>query len=259
VITYNLLSEYKEIAHFCTDCNGGTSVGNYASMNMSPFVGDYPANVEKNQRILCEKLAIDFQRLIIPFQTHDTEILEIDESFINLSNEEKIDALYGIDALYTNLPNICLGITTADCVPILFYDPVKQVIAAAHAGWRGTCGRIGEKTILTLITKYQCNPADILVVIGPSISPEVYEIGEEVMDNFRNAGFDLSEIITQRNSSVFLDLWKANKMSLESAGVLSNHIEISGICTFTEQDRLFSARRLGIKSGRMLSGIMKKR
>ena len=259
MITYNLLNKYKEIAHFCTDRKGGTSVGNYASMNMSPFVGDHPANVEMNHRILCEKLAIDHERLIIPFQTHDTEIREIDESFIHLSGEEKSDALYGIDALYTSLPNLCLGITTADCVPLLFFDPVKQVIAVAHAGWRGTCGRIGEKTIHALTVNYQSNPADILVVIGPSISPEVYEIGEEVTESFRNAGFDLSEIITRRNTSVYLDLWKTNKLSLESVGIQSNHIEISGICTFTEPDSLFSARLLGIKSGRMLSGIMKKR
>jgi len=258
VITYNLLSKFKEIAHFCTDREGGTSVGNYASMNMSPFSGDQPEMVALNQRILCDELGITTDKLILPYQTHGTEIHKIDESFIELFKEEKFHALYGTDALITRLPNICIGITTADCVPLLFFDPVKQVIAAAHAGWRGTCGRIGEKTIHSLISNYQCNPADILVTIGPSISPEVYEIGKEVMDNFGNEGFDLSEIITHRNKSTYLDLWKANKLSLENAGVQSDHIEISSICTFTEHDRFFSARRLGIKSGRMLSGIMLK-
>ena len=259
MITYNLLNKYKEIAHFCTNRKGGTSVGNYASMNLSPFTGDDPENVKENHRILCDKLAIESDRLIIPFQTHDTEILKINESFINLSNEEKLDALYGIDALFTSLPNICIGVTTADCVPILFFDPVKHVIAVAHAGWRGTCDRIGDKTIHTLIDNYQCNPADIRVVIGPSISPEAYEIGEEVIDTFRNNGFNLSEIIIHRNKSIYLDLWKTNKLSLESVGILSDHIEISGCCTFTDHERFFSARRLGIKSGRMLSGIMLKR
>jgi len=258
VITYNLLSKYKEIAHFCTDREGGASMGNYASMNMSPFSGDQPEMVALNQRILCDELGISADKLIIPYQTHGIGIQEIDESFITLSNEKKLQVLYGTDALFTRLPNICIGVTTADCVPLLFFEPVKQVIAVAHAGWRGTCGRIGEKTIQSLIDNYQCNPADILATIGPSISPEVYEIGKEVMDNFGNEGFDLSEIITQRDKSVYLDLWKANKLSLERAGVQSEHIEISGICTFTQHERFFSARRLGIKSGRMLSGIMKK-
>ena len=258
MITYNLLSKYKEIAHFCTDRKGGASVGNYASMNMSPFSGDQQEIVALNQRKPCTELGINADKLIIPYQTHGTEIHEIDESFIGLTKKEKGLALYGTDALFTRLPNICIGITTADCVPLLFFDPVKHVIAAAHAGWRGTCNRIGEKTIHSLIDNYKSNPADILVAIGPSISPEVYEIGKEVMDNFRNEGFDLPEIITQRNKSIYLDLWKANKLTLENAGVLSDHIEISGICTFTEHERFFSARRLGIKSGRMLSGIMLK-
>ena len=256
MITYNLLSKYKEIAHFCTDREGGASVGNYASMNMSPFSGDQPENVAFNQSKLCDKLGISSERLIIPYQTHGTEIHEIDESFIDLSKKEKYQALYGTDALITRLPNICIGVTTADCVPILFFDPVRHVIAVAHAGWRGTCNRIGKKTIHSLIDNYQCNPADILVSIGPSISPDVYEIGKEVMDNFANEGFDLSKIISHRSESIYLDLWKANKLSLESAGVKSEHIEISRICTFTEHNRFFSARRLGLKSGRMLSGIM---
>jgi len=256
VITYNLLSKYKEIAHFCTDRDGGTSVGNYASMNMSPFSGDQPEIVALNQRKLCDHLGIVADNLIIPFQTHGTEIQKIDNSFMGLSKEDKLQTLYGTDALITRLPNICLGITTADCVPLLFYDPVKHVIAAAHAGWRGTCYRIGEKTIHSLIENYQCNPADILVAIGPSISPEVYEIGKEVMNNFGNEGFDLSQIIIHKNESIYLDLWKANKLTLEGAGIHSDHIEISGLCTFKQHERFFSARRLGIKSGRMLSGIM---
>jgi copper oxidase (laccase) domain-containing protein len=95
-------------------------------------------------------------------------------------------------------------------------------------------------------------------VIGPSISANVYEVGEEVVDNFRDAGFDISRIVTVRNQSFYLDLWEANKQSLQSAGITDDHIEISGICTFTEHDRFFSARRLGIKSGRIATGIMLK-
>lgn len=256
LVTYDLLNKYKEIAHFCTDRGGGASVGNYASFNMSPFSGDNPEDYTKNKSVICDHLGIATDKIIIPYQTHGVEILEIDSSFMQLPVKDKTQSLYGIDALLTSLTGVCIGITTADCVPLIFFDPQKQVIAVAHAGWRGTCGRIGENTIQTLMNKYKCNPADIRVVIGPSISAKVYEVGEEVVNNFQHAGFDISRIISTKNKSLYLDLWKANQISLEKMGVLSEHIETSGICTFTEHERFFSARRLGIKSGRMLSGIM---
>lgn len=256
MITYNLLNKYKEIAHFCTSREGGVSVGNYASFNLSPFSGDNPDNFLENIKILASRLGIGLDKIIIPYQIHGTEIRVIDESFFKLNFEQKKAFLNGIDAIITKLPSICIGITTADCVPILFFDPVKKVIAAAHAGWRGTCGKIAEKTILTLIEKFECNPSDILVTIGPSISVEMYEVGNELVESFEKAGFDISEIFSTKNNSLYLDLWKANEQLLIKNGILQQNIEIAGICTYTEHEKFFSARRLGIKSGRMLSGIM---
>lgn len=256
MITYNLLDKYKEIAHFCTSREGGASVGNYASFNLSPFSGDNPDNFSENSKILSDKLGVGLDKIIIPYQTHGTEIREIDETFFELNSKQKEGFLNGVDALITKLPSICIGITTADCVPMLFFDPVKKVIAAAHAGWRGTCGKIAEKTILTFIEKFDCNPSDVLVTIGPSISSEVYEVGKELVESFENAGFDISEIFSTKNNSIYLDLWKANEQLLLKNGILPQNIEIAGICTYTEHEKFFSARRLGIKSGRMLSGIM---
>ena len=230
--------------------------GQLCIIQFKSFSGDKPENVNKNKEILCKQLGIDAEKLIIPYQTHGTKTLKIDDLFFKLSQQEKTQALIGIDALFTHLPNVCIAVTTADCVPLLFFDPQKQVIAVAHAGWRGTCSRIAEKTVYNLIDKFHSNPADIRVVIGPSISSKVYEVGKDVVDNFSNAGFDISQIVEVRNKSFFLDLWKANQQSLQNTGILSEHIEISGICTYTHHDRFFSARRLGIKSGRMTSGIM---
>jgi len=258
MITYHLLEKQNEIAHFCTSREGGVSVGNYASFNLSPFSGDNPVHIAENKRILCDELGIDSNRLIFPYQTHGTEIREINDAFSNFSVDEKNKYLNGVDALITNLAGVCIGITTADCVPLLFFDPVRKAVATAHAGWRGTCARIAEKTVLAMVERYNCEPADILVAIGPSISVEVYNVGKEVVENFETAGFDVSEIVQIRNNAFYLDLWKANQQSLEKAGVLPEHIEVSGICTFTEQERFFSARRLGIESGRMMSGIMLK-
>ena len=259
MITYHLLDKQNEIAHFCTSLKGGVSVGNYASFNMSPFSGDNPIHFERNLQLLADKLGIIPDKIIIPFQTHETEIRHIDRKFLNLPAAEKKEHLSGIDALITNCPNVCIGITTADCVPLLFFDPVQKVIAAAHAGWRGTCGRIAEKTVLAMISLYNCLPENILVTIGPSISAQVYNVGKELIENFKSARFEASEIFETRNEVIFLDLWKANRSSLLSAGIQPHHIETSGICTFTEHEKFFSARRLGIKSGRMLSGIMLKK
>jgi len=259
MITYNLLNKHNEIAHFCTSREGGVSVGNYASFNLSPFCGDAPESFLRNQQILCDRLDINLERLIIPYQNHGTEIRIIDDDFFQLTDENKQQYLNGIDALYTSLPGVCIGVTTADCVPLLFFDPVKQVVAAAHAGWRGTCGRIAEITIRRLVEVYKCCMKDILVVIGPSISSEVYEVGVDVIDSFKAAGFDVSNICEQSGDSFFLDLWEANQQSLEKAGIPAENIEIAGLCTFTNPDRFFSARGLGIKSGRMLSGIMIKK
>jgi YfiH family protein len=258
MITYNLLNKYNEIAHFCTTRQGGTSVGNYASFNLSPFSGDDMRAVNQNKSKLGEWLGIDADKIILPFQTHGTEVREISDRFFELADEEKRDYLNGVDAIFTRIQKVCIGVSTADCVPILFYDPTKQVIAAAHAGWRGTCGRIAEKTIKALVEAYNCHASDILVAIGPSISAKVYEVGQEVVDNFESAGFNSSEIVEIRNKSVYLDLWKANEQSLLKAGIAAENIEVAGICTFTEHERFFSARRLGIKSGRLLSGIMLK-
>ncbi len=231
-------------------------MGNYASFNLSPFSGDNPIHLDINHQLLCQKLGIEPSTLIIPFQTHGTEIRVIDSSFFQLSADEKTHNLNGVDALITQLPGVCLGVSTADCVPLIFFDSIRKVIAVAHAGWRGTCARIAEKTLMTMTEKFGCNAADILVSIGPSISAEVYEVGNEVLKSFENAGFDTKEIFTERNDSVYLDLWEANRQSLLNVGIKSEHIEIAGICTYTEHERFFSARRLGIKSGRMLSGIM---
>jgi len=256
VITYNLLNKFTEIAHFCTTREGGASVGNYASFNLSPFSGDDPIDFDKNKGLLGEHFNVDPKQIIIPFQTHGTEIREIDEAFLQLAANEKNQYLHGVDALFTRLTEVCLGVTTADCVPLLFFDPVKKVIAVAHAGWRGTCARIAEKTIHTLEEKYNCQPENIRVVIGPSISSEVYEVGKEVLDHFETAGFEIPEIVTVRNNAYYLDLWKAIQISLEETGVLKENIETAGICTFMNHEQFFSARRLGIQSGRMLSGIM---
>ena len=256
LITFDLLNKFSKIAHFCTTRQGGVSVGNYASMNMSPFSGDNVEHQSENLNLLKKKL--NSTDLIIPFQTHGTEIGIINEDFIQKNFAERADLLNGVDALITKEPNVCIGVTTADCVPLIFYDPQLEVIAVAHAGWRGTCGRIAEKVVKRMQEEFGSHPQHINVVIGPSISGTVYNVGNELIDNFSSAGFPVAEIFNTNNELIYLDLWKANQWLLESTGVPAERIQISEICTYTQHEKFFSARRLGIKSGRMLSAIMLK-
>ena len=256
LITFDILSKFSKIVHFCSTRYGGVSVGNYASMNLSPFSGDDVDHQLENLNVLCENL--NCNNIIIPFQTHGTEIRLIDKDFIQKNLSERSDLLYGIDALITNDVNVCIGVTTADCVPLIFYDPLKDVIAVAHAGWRGTCARIAEKVIQRMQEQFGCDPRNLNVVIGPSISADVYNVGAELLDDFKLAGFPVDEIFHIERDLLFLDLWKANQWLLEFVGVPTEQIQISEICTYTQHKKFFSARRLGIKSGRMLSAIMLK-
>lgn len=255
LIKYPILSRRKEIVHFSTTRTGGVSSGNYDSLNLGIYSGDKDENISENFSRLCDFLNIDRKSLFLPYQTHSDQILIIDKSFISSGVWEQEQLLYGKDALITNEKNILIGVTTADCVPLLLFDIENKVVAGIHAGWRGTFAKIVSKTIEKMQSEYHSNLSDILAVIGPSISPAVYEVGEELFDLFKNEGFDIKIIFTRSDGKLFLDLWKANENLLLEKGVRKENIEISGHCTFSENDKFFSARRLGIKSGRIISVI----
>ncbi len=255
MITYTLLEQFTEIIHFCTTRQGGVSEGNFGSFNISPYSGDNAENQAINLNRLAEKINLPNQSIIFPFQTHGNKVLIIDKDFINKKTSDKELLLAGKDALITNIPGVCIGVTTADCVPIILYDPIRKVTAVAHAGWRGTSKQIVQHTIHTMTKSFLCKVTDIYAVIGPSISLEAYQVGEEVYENFKSAGFPVFDIFKTIDSNLHLDLWKANEWLLEQSGVPSTQIQISGLCTFYNNADFYSARKLGIKSGRMLSGI----
>ena len=161
----------------------------------------------------------------------------------------------GVDALVSNLPKECLCISTADCIPVLCYDARHQAIAAIHAGWRGTVARIVSKALEKMRQVYGTEGKDVYACIGPGISQEAFEVGDEVYEAFRQAGFDM-ERIAVRKGKWHIDLWEANRMQLLDFGIEPSHIELSGICTYKNNEDFFSARRQGTASGRVLSGIM---
>ncbi len=205
-------------------------------------------------------LSIDNSRLIIPHQTHTDRILHVDNRFLQLSSAEKTEQLEGIDAVFTDIPGVCIGVSTADCIPVLLYDTDKKAVASIHAGWRGTVKRIVCKTITAMSETIGTNPKSLKAVIGPGISCERFEVGDEVYNEFLSAGFDMNSIAKQYEKW-HLDLWECNRMQLLECGVSADNIHVERICTFDNTGILFSARveqRGGEKCGRNFNAIMLK-
>lgn len=257
MLGYESLCSYSNISHFVTTRQGGHSEGTYASFNCSHYCGDDQDSVRRNRELLIEVLPQKPREFIVPEQTHDTEIRLIGQEYLASSSEQKQEMLYGVDAIITHEPGCCLCISTADCVPILLYDKKQQVVAAVHAGWRGTVAGILSSTLEKMKGTFGTEAIDVIACIGPSISSESFEVGEEVYEAFQKKGFDMSRISfwNETTGKHHIDLWEANRIQLLAFGVPESQIELAGICTYIHSDEFFSARQLGIKSGRMLSGI----
>lgn len=254
MLKYGLTELYSNIFCFSTTRHGGYSQGSYASFNCNGYCGDMPEAVLKNRELLSSLLPVRGE-LVIPHQVHQTEIRIVDDVFLQKGKPDREALLEGVDALVTNVPKVCLCVSTADCIPVLCYDVRHRAIAAIHAGWRGTVARIVCKTLSVMKKVYGTRGEDIYACIGPGISQDAFEVGDEVYDIFNKAGFDMPRI-TVRKEKWHIDLWETNRMQLLEFGVNTSRIEVSGICTWKNKDDFFSARRLGIASGRILSGIM---
>ena len=248
LLGYDLLKPYSQVVGFSTTRHGGCGKGTYASFNCTHYCGDSPEFVKTNRDILVGLLPQKPKELVIPRQTHSTCVRVI-------SSPSSLCELDEVDAVVTNLPGYCMCISTADCIPILLYDTNRQVVAAVHAGWRGTVGRIVEKTLDTMEACFGTKGKDVVACIGPGISLEAFEVGDEVYRAFEEAGFEMSRI-SRRYTKWHLDLWEANRLQLLAHGVDENRIEVASVCTYHQCDDFFSARRLGIRSGRILSGVM---
>lgn len=251
------LSGFRDICHFTTTRHGGVSTGTFASMNPGIYTDDDPDSVQKNLEILSNTIGIPAGQIFMPRQTHEDRILSLDSRFLSLGEEEQKERLRGVDALVTDVPGICVAISTADCVPVLLFAPDRKVVAAIHAGWRGTVLGIAAKTARLMVERYACDPAELIAGIGPSIGSEAFEVGEEVVKAFEDAGVSMARILHRHPEThkAHIDLWEANRSQLLKAGLSAAHIEVAGICTYTCHKDYFSARRLGIRSGRILTGI----
>ena len=255
---YKSLKAYPEVAHFVTTRHGGISSGAYASFNCSPYTNDSSMNLIRNRHWLFQLMKWEIQELFIAEQRHGAASMVIDKWYFDTSEGIRQDLLIGIDALITNVPGYCVCVTTADCVPVLLYDKKLQVVAAIHAGWKGTVKHIVSNVLEHMNQKFGTQGEDVIACIGPSISLASFEVGDEVYEAFKESGFDMSLISVKKRKTgkYHIDLWEANRIELLNAGVPAEQIEVAGICSYIHHDEFFSARRLGIDSGRTLAGIM---
>ena len=259
---FSFLFGYPEIIHFSTTRQGGTSKGSYTSLNLGFNSGDEKQSVQANRGIFARMLGIKPEQLVFGVQTHSAKIARITSDVLDWDFQMRRRILAETDALITNEPNICVAVKTADCIPVLLFDPAHKAAAAIHAGWRGTVARIVAQTVDAMKQEYGTQPKDIVAGIGPGIGPEVYQVGPEVVEmvhrqlgeNHRLIQYRVSK--TDRQETPYLDLWKANHLQLIDAGIPEENIEVARLCTFSHADDFFSARRDGAVTGRMATGIM---
>ena len=256
LLTYNNLNKYADsVRHFTSTRHGGVSTGKFSSFNLGNFTDDSAAFIVHNRNLLCQALGISIENLVNAQQTHGTQVKIVDESFMEVSASERKPLLHGFDAFITNLTGVCITVTTADCVPVLLFDPQTKVIAAIHSGWKSTLNNIVEETIRLMHELYSTTPNNLVAAIGPCISKDVYEVGEELYEQFSLKGFPAHQLFSSKDNGKYLfDIRQSVQLQLQQAGV--KNIEISTYCTYTHSDLFFSARRQGTASGRMLSGIM---
>ena len=233
-----LLDTYAQV-HCAVSTRMGTDNGSAFGMNMSYNVGDQREAVDENRRLFFSALDVPADRLAIPAQCHSSHVA-------TATTPGRFEAT---DALITIVQNLWLTITVADCTPVFLADPVRGVVAAVHAGWRGTAGFITAKSVERLKAEFGTAPDNLVAFIGPSAGVCCYEVGDDVTVRFRPV------VVQTRNGKHYLDLKRENADQLKAAGVLDNNIEISPLCTICNPELLHSYRRDKERSGRMMGVI----
>ena len=243
---FPLLKQTGLVNHGFSTRLGGVSSGEFSTMNFNLTRGDALDNVEENFSRFCGAIGCDWEKAIMTHQTHTVNVRVVTEDMVPAGR-----TLMGkkpftdVDGLITDVPGAVLITSFADCVPLYFLDPVRRVIGLSHSGWRGMVNCMGVVTIEKMMETYGCRPEEILACVGPSICQDCYEVGEEVAEEFR-ASFsekEADQILRKNDAGRYqLDLWKANELILTNAGIRSDHLAVTNVCTCCNPDLLFSHR-----------------
>lgn len=247
------------VRHLFTTREGGVSTGYQSSLNVNYNQGNEPDAVRENYNRVAKALGVTADKIIASDQTHTTNVERVGLNEAGLGVTRPLESS-DIDGLVTNEPGIVLAKIFADCVPLYFVDPIKKSIGLSHSGWKGTIGRIGQKTIEKMQEEFGSNPADIITAIGPSICQDCYEVSEEVALKFLNE-FGSSRYCEDKDILAYLNkeklperkyqlnLWEANRIVLLESGIKEENIHSSELCTCCNSELLFSHRASNGKRG----------
>lgn len=223
--------------------HGGVSPDPWGSLNVGGTVGDDLARVRENRILSFQAIGREPETMFDVWQVHSADV-------VCARTPRPLDEAYRqADIILTDQPRVTLFMRFADCVPILLYDPRQGVVGLAHAGWMGTLRDVANWTVEAMKKNYNSNPADIIAGIGPSIGPDHYEIGADViLKVMQKHGDEAEHLLKSHNGKIHFNLWETNRLSLERAGV--GRIEVSGICTACHTQDWFSHRAEKGRTGR---------
>ena len=226
------------------------------AFNLALHTGDDPQKVISNRKLFTAALDIKMEQTVTMEQVHGVNIARVTAEDCGRGMYAYQDCLKATDGLLTNTKNIALMGCFADCVPLIFLDEQKEVIALSHAGWKGTVGGIGAKTAEKMVNDFHCDYGNILVAIGPSIGPCHYEVDERVINEVQKFSWWQKVLTPTAKGHGMLNLWECNRLQLLELGVKDEHIFISGLCTFCHKDKFFSYRAENGHTGRIAAIIM---
>lgn len=257
-LVFPKLREIKTVTHGFSTRLGGVSKGMFSSMNLSFARGDEKESVRENYIRLGRAMGFSCEDLVFSDQTHTNNIRVVTEADRGKGFTRQKDYT-DIDGLVTNVPGLVLATFYADCVPLFLADPVHKAIGLAHSGWRGTVGKIGRRTVELMGEQYGTRPQDLTAAIGPSICQDCYEVSGDVAEQFRTA-FDesfWSEIFYQKPDGKYqLNLWRANELIFQEAGLDREQIITTDLCTCCNSELLFSHRASEGRRGNLGAFLM---
>jgi polyphenol oxidase len=231
------------VFHAIITRQGGLSPKPWATLNLGGTVGDDTERVVGNRLRALAALGRDPKSVYDVWQVHGVNVI-----ITETARPPGMNPLEA-DAILTNTPGITLLMRFADCVPVFLHDPVQKVIGIVHAGWMGTVRGTVRAAVKAMQARFGSAPADIMAGIGPSIGPDHYKIGPDVVAQVRQAyGRDSMHLLREQAGAFHFDLWSANRLTLEQAGV--EKIEVAGLCTACHTDDWYSHRAEHGKTGR---------
>ena len=262
-LTFPALERLNIVTHMVTSRFGGVSTGDCASFNFSYARDTSREAVDENFRRAAGVFGTTSDAFVCSDQTHTTNIRRVEKEDAGKGVTKEKD-YRDVDGLITNVPGLILGTFYADCVPLLFVDPVHHAIGCSHSGWRGTVGEMGKKTVEAMREAYGSRPEDIFAAIGPSICQDCYEVSEDVILEFQKAFEEKyweKLFYKKKNGKYQLNLWEANHIIFLEAGIKEDHISVPGICTCCNPEFLFSHRASHGRRGNLAAflGILREK